>query len=199
MSKWRDVTLVVTNTLAVVFLVVIIKFLYGEGFRFPSAMTTLHFVLTGLAGCIYRFGFMSPDDAVPQTRDIAVLASLKMGSMVSSNLSLMFNSVNLFEVLRFINIPLMCLVEYVWRCASHHDSDSEGTGGLHIVLHHILPLLCTSINLSTLATPSCPQHLSTALNYCALYCHHVHLYLCSCTSLVCIHGLRRCTCSPSCR
>eukprot|EP00667_Euglena_gracilis_P012936 EG_transcript_13314 len=110
-----DGLLVAVNCLAVVFLVIVMKLLYQNHFECPSAMTALHCLMTGMVGLVYKQRFMQPGDSIPSIGSIAALSALKMGSYVTSNLSLMFNSVNLFEVLRFTNIPLMCLVEYVWK------------------------------------------------------------------------------------
>ena len=48
-------------------------------------------------------------------KHIITIAVLKVFSVTFHNLSLLFNSVTLFEVLSFLTIPLMCFVEYVWQ------------------------------------------------------------------------------------
>lgn len=103
--------LVAVNVGCVVMLVLMLKALFQLGYKGPIALTAFHCCAAGVAAFFVRSATGLSSPTLPLEK-VGMLAVLKVGSLCSSNLSLLLNSVTLFEVLRFSTIPLMCIVEY---------------------------------------------------------------------------------------
>eukprot|EP00667_Euglena_gracilis_P010064 EG_transcript_10236 len=105
--------LMVLNIVCVVGLVGVLKLLFSLGFHYSCALVTLHFFSCGVVAKLYHLCW--PPTTTPQVtlENVLTIAVLKVASVSFHNLSLLFNTMTLFEVLSFLTIPVMCTVEYL--------------------------------------------------------------------------------------
>lgn len=91
------------------------KKVYGDGFGFPTTLTFIHFVSTTLGLLILaRLRVFSPKPL--DIRKAAKLAVAGMGFVVFSNLSLMYNSVGFYQVMKHMTIVGVIVLEIlIWR------------------------------------------------------------------------------------
>jgi solute carrier family 35 protein E3 len=108
------------NLASVVGCVVLIKAVYGAPFHFTFANTTItiHFLLTGalMNGCALLRLFQPKRIPV---RHYLQLSLAQVASVGFVNLSLYHNSVGMYQVLKFCNVPIICVMEYLWMGTSY--------------------------------------------------------------------------------
>eukprot|EP00667_Euglena_gracilis_P012597 EG_transcript_12958 len=109
-----NVLLMGANMLSVVGCVVLIKAVYQPPYKFTFANTiiTIHFLFTGaLVNLGALCGLFAPK-RIPLAQYLR-LSLAQVGSVGFVNLSLFYNSVGMYQVLKFCNIPVICLVEFL--------------------------------------------------------------------------------------
>jgi solute carrier family 35 protein E3 len=107
--------IMLANMVSVVGCVVLIKAVYQAPYNFTYANTilTVHFLTTAsLVNLAALCGFHTPK-RLPLMQYV-MLSVAQVGSVALVNLSLLYNSVGMYQVLKFCNIPVICLVEFVF-------------------------------------------------------------------------------------
>eukprot|EP01013_Petalomonas_cantuscygni_P030166 TRINITY_DN5609_c0_g1_i2.p1 TRINITY_DN5609_c0_g1~~TRINITY_DN5609_c0_g1_i2.p1 ORF type:complete len:329 (-),score=72.20 TRINITY_DN5609_c0_g1_i2:752-1738(-) len=112
-SKVITLLWIIFNVASVVSIVIINKHIYmALGFRFGNMLCTLHlFTTTLLAWGMASAGFFDKK-LVPLPTALA-LAFSNFCSVMFVNLSLLYNSVGMYQVLKLANIPVLCIVEWL--------------------------------------------------------------------------------------
>eukprot|EP00668_Euglena_longa_P002337 GGOE01002697.1.p1 GENE.GGOE01002697.1~~GGOE01002697.1.p1 ORF type:complete len:332 (+),score=111.84 GGOE01002697.1:100-1095(+) len=105
--------LMVLNIICVVGLVGVLKLLFSSGFHYSCTLVTLHFFSCGVVSKLYHICWPPTTTHQVTLENILTIAILKVASVSFHNLSLLFNTMTLFEVLSFLTIPVMCSVEYL--------------------------------------------------------------------------------------
>lgn len=105
---------IISNIAATVAIVLINKQIYTDhGFAFGNLLITFHLLVSALTmfAC-ERFGLIERK-AFP-VRDVWLLAVSNWLSVMFVNLSLLNNSVGMYQILKLANIPVLCVVEYIF-------------------------------------------------------------------------------------
>ena len=108
--------LVAANVVSVVGVVACNKMLYQppHNFSFASSLMTFHFI------CTWGFVVLAKKMGWYTEKKIEVTNYMKLGlaqaaSVGFVNLSLLFNSVGMYQVLKFTNILVICAIEFFWK------------------------------------------------------------------------------------
>eukprot|EP00667_Euglena_gracilis_P019558 EG_transcript_20994 len=110
----------VLNVFCVVSIVILNKQLYSKPyeFRFGSTLVCIHFVVTGLLTALTAQLGVFKVKGLPFV-ELLKLSAAQVGSVAFVNFSLLYNSVGLYQVLKLLNIPVICVMEYVWLQISY--------------------------------------------------------------------------------
>ena len=103
------------NIFCVVSIVILNKQLYSPpyNFRFGNTLVAFHFLFTSLACAIsQKLGVFEAKRA--PWHEIAKLSLSQVGSVAFVNFSLLYNSVGMYQVLKLLNIPVICVMEFFW-------------------------------------------------------------------------------------
>lgn len=103
------------NIFCVVSIVIFNKMLYMDyGYTFANTVVCWHFFCTGLMLWISAdiFGLFEKKKA--PLLEIFFLSLTQVGSVATVNLSLLYNTVGTYQILKLLNIPVICLMEYFW-------------------------------------------------------------------------------------
>eukprot|EP00760_Papus_ankaliazontas_P000785 PhM_4_TR10227/c0_g1_i1/m.37126/K15285/SLC35E3; solute carrier family 35, member E3 len=107
------VAIVVANVASVISVVVLNKMLYQppHNFHYPTLLISFHFACTWLfVMCAYLCGMFTAKK-LPWSV-YAMLALAQTGSVAFVNLSLVHNTVGTYQVLKFTNIAVICIIEF---------------------------------------------------------------------------------------
>jgi solute carrier family 35 protein E3 len=113
-ANTKTLALMALNVAGVVGIVIVMKQLFHQyGFRFPVFLLVLHQLATAVAMWVMKQnGALEPKKL--ERRAILQLAVGEIGSIVFSNLSLLQNSVGMYQIYKLLNIPFMCVFEAFW-------------------------------------------------------------------------------------
>lgn len=106
--------IVVANVVSVISVIVLNKMLYQPpyNFAFPTLLISFHFLCTWLFVMALYTLRVFESKRLPY-RTYIQLAAAQTASVCFVNLSLVFNSVGTYQVLKFTNIAVICIIEYV--------------------------------------------------------------------------------------
>ena len=116
-SRLQLITVMVINIVSVVGVVILNKKLFSEeGFLFPNTLMALHFVITSVGIWMYQkiSKFELPEQQ-PKTSTCLQISGLQLGSVMFVNYSLVYNSVGVYQILKLMNIPVICFAEYLLK------------------------------------------------------------------------------------
>jgi solute carrier family 35 protein E3 len=99
------------NIISVVGVVAINKRVYNAGFHYPSVLMTLHFLVTWLFVVAARTMGVFEAKRI-ETWQYCKLGAAQVGSVALVNLSLFYNSVGTYQLLKFCVIFVTCGLEY---------------------------------------------------------------------------------------
>jgi solute carrier family 35 protein E3 len=106
--------IVVANVVSVVGVVSMNKTVYNSGFNFPTTLMCLHFLCTwGFVVFAERMRWFT-EKKIP-TRQYATLGAAQTASVGFVNLSLLYNPVGTYQLFKFTNVFVTCVVEYFWK------------------------------------------------------------------------------------
>lgn len=106
--------LLAVNIFSVVGIVALNKQIYLAGFKLPTLLMCFHFWCTwSFVVVVKNLGWFQ-EKRIPWT-NYALLGFAQMCSVAFVNLSLVHNSVGTYQLLKFSNIILMCVLEYAWK------------------------------------------------------------------------------------
>eukprot|EP01061_Rhynchopus_euleeides_P045178 TRINITY_DN8025_c0_g1_i3.p1 TRINITY_DN8025_c0_g1~~TRINITY_DN8025_c0_g1_i3.p1 ORF type:complete len:363 (+),score=123.56 TRINITY_DN8025_c0_g1_i3:308-1396(+) len=135
--------IIALNITSAVSIVVVNKKLFGDdiGFAFPNWLMALHLAGTTVGMEILRqCGMFTLPEQRPSLREIFNIGGWQVGSIVFLNYSLLYNTVGQYQILKLVNVPVVCLLEYFWK---------QVTYPAKILMS--LALLCSGIGLTTAA------------------------------------------------
>eukprot|EP00906_Rhabdomonas_costata_P038088 RCo053772 len=114
--------LIVTNLLSFVGIVILTKYLFVYAhWKYPTLLVVLHQLTGALAMGVGRVaGWMKPPQA-PWTVGFK-LAVPGAASIFLLNLSLLYNSVSMYQMFKLLTVPLMCVAEFVMARKRHSSS-----------------------------------------------------------------------------
>eukprot|EP01013_Petalomonas_cantuscygni_P011029 TRINITY_DN24323_c0_g1_i1.p1 TRINITY_DN24323_c0_g1~~TRINITY_DN24323_c0_g1_i1.p1 ORF type:complete len:364 (+),score=69.48 TRINITY_DN24323_c0_g1_i1:153-1244(+) len=103
------------NVFCVVSIVIFNKYLFQDyNFTYPNALMAIHFLFTGfLLWVSASIGLF--ERKRPPWMEIGKLSTSQVGSVASVNLSLLLNSIGMYQVLKLLNIPVICVMEFFWK------------------------------------------------------------------------------------
>jgi solute carrier family 35 protein E3 len=88
------------------------KFAYNAGFVFATILTVIHFIVTYIGLCIMRSQKMfEPKNISPIS--VLPIAFAFCGFVVFNNLSLQFNSVGTYQLLKVLTTPIIVLIQFI--------------------------------------------------------------------------------------
>ena len=108
--------IVLANVVSVVGVIMCNKVLYRPPFdlHFPSLLMTFHFFCTWcFVVAAKSFGWFNEKRI--DSYQYIMLGFAQCCSVVFVNLSLMYNSVGIYQVLKFSNVLVICCVEFLWK------------------------------------------------------------------------------------
>lgn len=102
------------NVLSVVGIVAVNKKIFKTpGFQFPSSLMTLHFLVTyAFVIAFHKFGYFTAKRI--DTWHYAKLGAAQVGSVALVNLSLVYNDVGTYQLMKFLVIFVTCFLEYLF-------------------------------------------------------------------------------------
>eukprot|EP00906_Rhabdomonas_costata_P030988 RCo043801 len=105
--------MVLANIAGTVGLVLLMKRAFVmHNFRFPSFVIFLHQLTAVLfTKSLVAIGVLDPKEDLPWMTKMQIAVS-DVATLVFVNRSLLFNTVGTYQVLKFLNIPCMCTVDY---------------------------------------------------------------------------------------
>ena len=110
--------IVVANIVSVVGVVAVNKLVYRQGFTFATTLMVFHFLCTwGFVVLANRLRWFTSKKI--EQRHYASLGLAQVASVAFVNLSLMHNSIGTYQLLKFVNVLVMCGIEYVWKGKSY--------------------------------------------------------------------------------
>jgi solute carrier family 35 protein E3 len=136
-SSWEawvniiNVLAMLLNVVAVVGCVAFTKivFLPPYNFTFINAISSMHFFYTSAMGYFCQRLYMFQPKAVPIVEYVKVGAT-QVGAVCLINLSLYYNSIGMYQVLKFGNIAVICVIEYLWLGQYYSFATYLSIGGL---------------------------------------------------------------------
>eukprot|EP00906_Rhabdomonas_costata_P008686 RCo012339 len=101
------------NVFCVVSIVILNKLLYAKqySFRFANTLVAIHFAFTAAACCACEKAGVFVAKRTPW-HEVLKLSMSQVGSVAFVNFSLMYNSVGMYQVLKLLNIPVICVMEF---------------------------------------------------------------------------------------
>eukprot|EP00667_Euglena_gracilis_P012264 EG_transcript_12577 len=112
-TNFINVAIMAANMVSVVGCVVLLKAVYEAPyeFRFASTIITFHFLCTAcMINLCCLFKLYTPK-RIP-TKQYIQLSLAQVASVGFVNLSLYHNSIGMYQVLKFCNVPVICVMEY---------------------------------------------------------------------------------------
>eukprot|EP00993_Chasmostoma_nieuportense_P001452 NODE_2333_length_1209_cov_27.352126_g2219_i0.p1 GENE.NODE_2333_length_1209_cov_27.352126_g2219_i0~~NODE_2333_length_1209_cov_27.352126_g2219_i0.p1 ORF type:complete len:331 (+),score=86.46 NODE_2333_length_1209_cov_27.352126_g2219_i0:103-1095(+) len=104
-------------------------FMPPYNFSYVHTLVSFHFFWTWACGQVcQRMGLF--DSHLIPTRSYLKLACSQVGAVCLINLSLMHNSMGMYQVLKFGNIALICLIEFVWLGISYQPATLISLAGV---------------------------------------------------------------------
>ena len=110
------------NVVSVVGCVAFNKMLYQppHNFKFASSLMTFHFLCTwGFVVLAKKLGWFTSKKI--ETDKYVKLGAAQTGSVGFVNLSLLFNSIGMYQILKFTNVLVICAIEFVWKNKSYNS------------------------------------------------------------------------------
>lgn len=104
---------VLLNVVSVVGVVIVNKYVYTHGFNFPTTLMMMHFICTWLFVIAAKKARWFTDKRVPRA-SAALLGFTQVASVAFVNLSLLHNSVGTYQLFKFTNVFVTCVIEYMW-------------------------------------------------------------------------------------
>eukprot|EP00906_Rhabdomonas_costata_P009413 RCo013319 len=119
-ESMRNFSYMALNVFCVVSIVIMNKKLYSEpiNFRFGNTLVCVHFVVTAVLCVVAERAGVFDGKTVP-FGDLMKLAATQVGSVAFVNFSLLYNSVGLYQVLKLLNIPVICVMEFFWLAITY--------------------------------------------------------------------------------
>lgn len=105
--------IVVANMVSVVGVVLMNKMVYRDGFSFPTTLMVFHFVCTWLFVTFAQKMNWFTEKRIPW-KNYALLGAAQVGSVAFVNLSLLYNSVSMYQLFKFTNVFMTVLLEFLW-------------------------------------------------------------------------------------
>eukprot|EP01059_Diplonema_ambulator_P002937 TRINITY_DN1256_c0_g3_i1.p1 TRINITY_DN1256_c0_g3~~TRINITY_DN1256_c0_g3_i1.p1 ORF type:complete len:351 (+),score=92.78 TRINITY_DN1256_c0_g3_i1:1832-2884(+) len=110
---------VLVNILSVVGIVILNKKIFTQyEFEFPNALMAIHFLVVAVGVVMWQLvsGFdLGDKETRPSMSMLATNALLHVVSVMFVNLSLLYNSVGSYQILKLATIPVLCVLEYFLR------------------------------------------------------------------------------------
>jgi solute carrier family 35 protein E3 len=139
---------IVMSILSSTFLILINKVIMKSyEFTFVYSLTTLHFLAGAIATQIAASGCRA---FVPKSiglRENVIVAASAVGSVATMNLSLQYNSVGTYQMLKLLVIPCCMLVQYMFHNARF---SSQIVGSLLVMLVGVATATITDVSFSSL-------------------------------------------------
>lgn len=101
----------VSSSVCIVFVNRILMTTYG--FRFACSLSALHYVAC-TAAMLITARMSGAKDAIMPFKDLAIFTIVADASIITLNLSLLFNPVGVYQVAKLLVIPFVCFVEVVF-------------------------------------------------------------------------------------
>ena len=139
---------IVMSILSSTFLILINKVIMKSyEFTFVYSLTTLHFLAGAIATQVAASGCRAFVPKSIGTRENVIVAASAVGSVATMNLSLQYNSVGTYQMLKLLVIPCCMLVQYVFHGARF---STPIVGSLLIMLLGVATATITDVSFSSL-------------------------------------------------
>ncbi|GMH41285.1 hypothetical protein BSKO_09195 [Bryopsis sp. KO-2023] len=106
------------NVVSSVVIIMVNKVLMGSSgyaYNFAVTLSGLHFLASSAAVHLMSiFGYVEKDKTEVPLEELALLVTAHALCVLLLNLSLMINTVGLYQMAKLLVIPLVCLLEYLW-------------------------------------------------------------------------------------
>eukprot|EP01012_Entosiphon_sulcatum_P006483 TRINITY_DN13058_c0_g1_i1.p1 TRINITY_DN13058_c0_g1~~TRINITY_DN13058_c0_g1_i1.p1 ORF type:complete len:336 (-),score=56.68 TRINITY_DN13058_c0_g1_i1:31-1038(-) len=111
------------NIFCVVGIVILNKKLYSPPLNYTYANTLMafHYVVTALCCVLLKACGVFEARQAPWN-ELLKLSLSQVGSVAFVNFSLLYNSVGMYQVLKLLNIPVICVMEFFWL-SKHYSTD----------------------------------------------------------------------------